>query len=333
MADTKGVLIVAEVNEANQPAPISAELLGIGRQLADGLGQPLTALVLGSGVADAAKALVDYGADHVLAADDPALKDYQPDAYVKVVGDVCQEQKPHIVLLGRTNIGRDLAPRVAFRLNAGLAVDCTELSLESASKRLVATRPVYGGNAVATVVCPQEPQIATIRPKAFAAVQKDEGRKGEIRPVQVKVDPSILKYKLVSRSKAQSEGGVRMEDATVIVAGGRGLGGPEPFKQLDELAKLLKGAVGASRAVCDAGWVPVSYQIGLTGKTVSPDLYITVAISGASQHMAGCSGAKNIIAINKDSEANIFKECRYGVGGDWKEVLPSFIQTVKELVS
>ncbi|MCI0847616.1 MAG: electron transfer flavoprotein subunit alpha/FixB family protein, partial [Chloroflexi bacterium] len=194
-----------------------------------------------------------------------------------------------------------------------------------------ANRPVYGGNAIAVVSCDQTPQIAAIRPKAYEPIEADSSRQGEVVSFPVELDASMALTKVVDTVIEEAEG-VKLEDAHIVISGGRGLGGPEPFAHLEELAKIMGGTVGASRAAVDSGWVPSSYQVGLTGKTITPDLYIMVAISGASQHMAGCSGAKVIVAINKDAEANIFKEARYGVVGDWETVLPALTAAVRELV-
>ena len=213
----------------------------------------------------------------------------------------------------------------------GLAQDCLDVRIDPEAKRLLADRPVYGGNAMATVACIDDPQMAAIRPKVYEPLEPDESRQGEVVPFPVELDASVARVKIVEVVKEEAEG-IKLEDAGIVVAGGRGLGGPEPFQYLEELARVLGAGVGASRAAVDSGWVPVHWQIGLTGKAITPDLYITVGISGASQHMAGCSGAKVIVAINKDAEANIFKESRYGVVGDWQKVLPSFTETLRDLV-
>jgi len=235
---------------------------------------------------------------------------------------------PRLVLMGQSDIGKDLGPKLAFRLKAGLTMDVVDLSVDG--DKLIATKPVYGGNARATYETSADIQMATVRAKAFDALAPDSSRQGSVTPLDVSVDPANLKVKVTDVRKEESTG-IRMEDAPVIVSGGRGFGGPEPFEQLEELAKILGGAVGASRAVCDAGWLPHSFQVGLTGKTVTPELYIAIAISGASQHMAGCSGSKTIVSINKDADCNIFKESRYGVVGAWEEVLPAFIDACREL--
>ena len=220
--------------------------------------------------------------------------------------------------------------RIAYRLGTALANDCTALDTDG-DGHLLATRPVYGGSAIATVRCVSVPAVASLRAGAYDPLGADDSREGE----RVGFDPELgaeeARVKIIERHERPPEG-VRLEDAKVIVSGGRGLGGPEPFEQLEALAGLLKGAVGASRAACDAGWVPSSYQIGLTGKSVTPDLYIAIGISGASQHLAGLSGARAIVAINKDAGAAIFKESRFGVAGDWAQVLPAFVEQLREVL-
>ena len=258
------------------------------------------------------------------------LADYQVDLYLTALEALCKDASPRVALIARTNEGRELAPRLAFRLGVGLAQDCLEVSVDATEKKLLANRPVYGGNAIAVVSCDQTPQIAAIRPKAYEPNEADSSRTGEVVSFSVELDASMALTQIVDTVIEEAEG-VKLEDANIVISGGRGLGGPEPFAHLEELAKIMGGTVGASRAAVDSGWVPSSYQVGLTGKTITPDLYIMVAISGASQHMAGCSGAKVIVAINKDAEANIFKEARYGVVGDWESVLPSLTAAVREL--
>jgi len=330
MADYKGVLIFAEVTEGKLPG-LAQELLGIGRKLADALGEGLSAVVAGSGVSGVAQQAIAFGADKVYVVDDPLLKDYLTDPYAAVMQKVVEQAKPQILLLGQTNIGRDLAPKLAFKLGTGLATDCVDLSIDPSTKKLLQTRPVYGGNARATFTTEGYPQIATARTKAFSALAKNDSRKGEVVTVQAGLAPSVVRTKLVNRVKEEAAG-IKLEDARIIVCGGRGLGGPDNFKLLEALAKLLGGAVGASRPPCDNNWVPTTLQIGLTGKIVTPEVYFAVGISGASQHLAGCSGAKHIIAINKDPEANIFREAEFGVVGDLKAVLPALADKVKELL-
>lgn len=332
MADNKGVMVVGEIAEGKLAA-ITAELLGGGRKLADALGEELAAVLIGSGVGDMAKDAIAFGADKVYVVDDALLADYRTDSYVAAMEKVVNQVAPNIVLMGQTAMGRDLAPRLAFRLDTATAMDCLELAIDSNSKLLLMTRSVYGGNAMGTYVCEgTKPQIATVRAKAMDPIERDDSRSGEVVAIDAGLDASAIRTSVLEKVKEEVEG-IKLEDAEIVVCGGRGMGGPDAFKDLEELAKALGAAVGATRPPCDNGWVPAAMQVGLTGKIVSPTLYIAVAVSGASQHMAGCSGSKNIIAINKDPEANIFKEARYGVVGDFKKVLPAFTQKVKELLA
>jgi electron transfer flavoprotein alpha subunit len=330
MADNKGVMVFIELVDGKL-APITKELLGAGRKLAEDLKEELSALVVGSGVANVATDAITFGADKVYVVDDPLLKDYRTDAYIAVVEKVVKQATPKIFLMGQTTIGRDLAPRVAFRLGTAVTLDCIALEIDATTKMLLQTKPVYGGNARAIYTMDTFPQIATVRAKAITASAPDSSRKGEVITVAAGLDPAAIKTNVLQKV-VQEVAGIKLEDAPIIVAGGRGIGGAEGFKQLEELAKLLKGAVGASRPPCDNGWVPDTIQIGLTGKIVSPDTYIAVALSGSSQHLAGCSGSKNIVAINRDPEANIFKEARFGVVGDWKKIIPAFQAKAKELL-
>jgi electron transfer flavoprotein alpha subunit len=329
MADNKGVMIFIEVIDGKLTS-ISQELLGAGRKLANDLTEELSALVTGSGLTNIAAEAIAFGADKVYVVDAPLLKDYRTDSYVAVVEKVVKQANPRILLMGQTTIGRDLAPRAACRLATAAILDCIALEIDAATKQLLLTKPVYGGNARAIYTMETLPQMATVRAKAMAALAPDSARKGEVITIDAGLDPAAIRTNVLQKVVAETAG-IKLEDASVVIAGGRGIGGPEGFKQLEELAKLLKGAVGATRPPCDAGWIPDTVQIGLTGKIVSPQVYIAVALSGASQHMAGCSGAKNIIAINRDPEAQIFKEARFGVVGDWKKIIPVFQAKVKEL--
>jgi electron transfer flavoprotein alpha subunit len=331
MADNKGVMILGEVTEGNLSS-ISTELLGCGRKLADELGQELSALLIGSAVSGCAQEAIAYGADRVYVVEDPLLEDYQADSYVAAAEKAAKESNPAILLLGQTEIGSDIAARLAFRLETAAVLDCVALEIDPDSKRLLQTKPVYGGNAQAIYVTDTDPQIATVRAKSMTPLAKDDSRQGEVVNIDAGLDASAIRTKVLEKVKEEIEG-VKLEDAAVIVTGGRGIGGEEGFKQLEELARMMKGAVGASRPACDNGWMPEKAQVGLTGKIVTPDLYIAVGVSGASQHMAGCSGSKTIVAINKDGEANIFRMAHYGVVGDWKKILPAFKEKVKELIS
>ena len=329
MADNKGVLVVGDINEGKLAA-ITAEMLGVGKKLATKLGEPLCATLLGSGVKGLAAEAIAFGADKVFVVDDANLKDYQSDAYVTAAESVIKQANPRIVLLGQSTVGRDLAPRLAFRFNTSISMDCVDLDVD-ANKLLVQTKPVYGGNARAIFTTEALPQMATVRPKAMTALPRDAAKTGEVVDVASGIDPAKIKTKFVKKIK-EEVAGVKLEDAPAVVAGGRGIGGPEGFKQLEELARLFKGAVGATRPAVDNNWVPATIQVGLTGKIVAPELYIAIALSGSSQHMAGCSGSKNIVAINKDPESNIFQEARFGIVGDWKQALPAFTAKVKELL-
>ncbi len=331
MSDYKGIAVYCEI-KGDKILPISMEGLGIGRKLADNLGQELSAILLGSDISGMAQQAITYGADKVYVLDDAQLKDYQPDAYLSALENVAKQYKPQIIIMGQTDNGRELAPRLAFRLGTAATMDCIDLSIDADSKRLLQTKPVYGGNAQAVFVTETDPQIVTIRTKAMAALTPDNSRKGQIVNVPAGLDASVIKVKILNRVM-EEVAGIKVEDAQVVVAGGRGIGSADGFKQLDELAKILKGAVGASRPPCDNNWIADTAQIGLTGKIIAPEVYIAVAISGSSQHMSGCSGAKTIIAINKDKEANIFRQARFGVVGDWKKVLPAFTQKLKELLA
>jgi electron transfer flavoprotein alpha subunit len=326
MPQTNGILIVAETAEGAL-APISAELLGAGRRLADQAGCSLGALLLGNGVEPLVAELASLGAEVVYLADEPALANYEGSNYARVAEQAAYQAQPAILLLGQTLNGRDLAARLAFRLETGLTTDCTALRLDG--DQLVMTKPVFGGNALAEYTCPDtRPQMATVRPRTFEPANATADRQAEVvRPDAG--DGSTVKVLDTVREVATS--GPRLKDAKIVVSGGRGLGGPDNWHVIEELATPLGAAVGATRAVTDAGWVPPSLQVGLTGITVTPDLYITVAVSGAVQHIAGCSGARNLVAINRDPDANIFKHARYGVVGDWKLVLPAFTAKVKEL--
>ena len=326
-----GVLVIGELN-GDAIHSITGELLAAGRRIADVTGENVGVALLNGGDA-VGQETIYLGADNAYLVQDEALAEMQLDAQVAALEKVCSEVQPSVVLIGRTLAGRDVGPRLAFRLGVGLAQDCLQVEADANSGRVVAVRPVYGGNALAKVTFPDaNPQMVVMRAKAYDPLDADDSRAGEVSIINPGLDSSVVKARLVE-TVTQAAEGVRLEDANIVVGGGRGLGGPEPFDQLEDLARLLGGAVGASRAVCDAGWLDHSYQVGLTGKTITPDLYITVGISGASQHMAGCSASKNIVAINRDADANIFKSANFGVVGDWKNVLPSFIETVRELVN
>ena len=315
-----GILVVAETNEGGI-APISYELLGAARQLAGEGAGSITALVAG-GEAEG-KALIAHGADAALTA---SISSPTADGWLPTLQAAVTQSGADIVLFGQTSAGRDLAPALAFRLKTAAAMDCVSLTI--AGGRLRVTRSAYGGNARAEHTWKSPVQIATVKAKSFDPTEADASRAGSVGAVSAAGDSRV---KVVSVEKAKAEG-VKLEDAAIVVSGGRGLGDPAAFKQLEEMAGLLQqAAVGASRAACDMGWYPPSQQVGLTGKTVSPNLYIAIAISGASQHMAGMSGSKNIVAINKDGDANMVKVAKFAIVDDYKKVVPALIEEIRKL--
>ena len=325
-----GILVFGEMNQG-ELASVTGELIAVARTLSGETGDEVEVALQSDSVGNAAEECISLGADKAYRVESALLSEPQIDAHLEAFSQVVSQTQPSIVLIGRTPIGRDVGPRLAFRIGVAVAQDCVEVSIDSDSGRVVATRPVYGGNALSRVsFAGDDTQVVLVRPKAFEALEPDAGRSGEVEDFPISLDESAIKARLVETVTQQAEG-VRLEDATIVISGGRGLGGPEPFDELRSLSDALGGALGASRAACDAGWIDHSHQVGLTGKTITPDLYITVGISGASQHMAGCSASKNIVAINRDEDANIFKSATYGVVGDWNRVLPSFIETVREL--
>jgi electron transfer flavoprotein alpha subunit len=332
MAENKGILVCGELVNGKL-ASITTELLGCGRKLADELKEELACLLASDTVGGTSKEAVAFGADKVYVVENPALKEYQADSYMQAAEKLVKEISPRAILIGQTSMGRDLAPRLAFRLGTSLTTDCLDLSIDQGTKLLIQTRPVYGGNAQAIFTSELMPQVVTVRNKAMSPLERDDSRKGEVIPTKIDIETAKVRTKILETVKEEAVG-IKLEDAPVIVCGGRGVGGPEPFQTtLKALADLLHGAIGASRPPADNGWVPEAVHIGLTGKIVAPDIYIAVAVSGASQHTAGCSGSKHIIAINKDPEANIFREAEFGVVGKYEEVVPAFTNKLKELLA
>ena len=330
MAEYKGVMTYCEIVEGSLPS-ITYEVLGCGRKLADELGQELCTVLVGSDAGNLAQEAIACGVDKVYVVEDPLLKEYQTDAYVSVMEKVIGQVMPQVLIMGQTSVGRDLVPMLAFRLDTIATLDCVDLAIDPDSKQLLQTKPVYGGNALATYTCDSYPQIATVRDKVMSPSEPDASRQGEVIAIDAGLEPSVIRARLLKKIKDE-EDGIKLEDAQVIVSGGRGIGGAEGFNQLQELAVLLNGAVGASRPPCDNRWLAPSRQVGITGKIVSPDVYIAIALSGSIQHLSGCGQSKSIIAINKDPEASIFKYADFGVVGDWKKVLPAFKDKLKELL-
>ncbi|MGG7142080.1 electron transfer flavoprotein subunit alpha/FixB family protein [Clostridium nigeriense] len=329
MADYKGVWVFAEQREG-ELQKVSLELLGEGRKIADKLGVKLTALLLGNNVKALADTLGRHGADEVLVAESSLLQHYTTDGYTKIICDLANERKPGIVLIGATFIGRDLGPRVAARLTTGLTADCTVLDVDVEKADLLATRPAFGGNLMATIACPDHrPQMATVRPGVFSKLP-DEERNFTVEEVEVKLEDSDIRTKIVEIVKETKEI-VDISEANFIVSGGRGVGSKENFAILEELAEALGGTVAGSRAAVENGWIERDYQVGQTGKTVRPTIYIACGISGAIQHVAGMQDSDMIIAINKDSAAPIMKTADYAIVGDLLKVVPEMTAQVKEL--
>ncbi|NFV13647.1 electron transfer flavoprotein subunit alpha/FixB family protein [Clostridium sporogenes] len=330
LSDFKGIWIFAEQREGKLQK-VALELIGKGKELSKKLGVELTAIVLGYNIDDIPKQLVEYGADKVLYVNDPLLKNYTTDGYTKVIYDLIQERKPEILLVGATYIGRDLAPRISSRLGTGLTADCTGLDIDNDTRNLLMTRPAFGGNLMATIICESNrPQMSTVRPGVFEKLEKDSNRDGSIENIKINLKESDIKIKIKEIIKLAKE----IEDiseAKILVSGGRGLGSPEGFKLLRELADLMGGAISGSRAVVDSGWIDKAYQVGQTGKTVRPNLYIACGISGAIQHLAGMQDSDYIIAINKDESAPIMQVADLSIVGDYKKILPSMIDEIKKI--
>ena len=329
IADYKGVWVFAEQREG-ELQKVSLELLGEGRRQADKLGVKLTALLLGDNVAHLADELAKHGADEVLVAEDKNLAHYTTDAYTKVICDLANERKPGILFVGATFIGRDLGPRVAARLNTGLTADCTSIDVGVENGDLLATRPAFGGNLMATIACPDHrPQMATVRPGVFEKVNTN-GADCKIEKVAVQLSDSDVRTKVLETVKTAKDI-VDISEAKIIVAGGRGVGSKENFDLVKELAEALGGVVAGSRAAVEKGWVENAYQVGQTGKTVKPTIYVACGISGAIQHVAGMQDSEVIIAINKDETAPIMQVADYGIVGDLKKVIPELIAQVKAI--
>jgi len=327
----KGIWVFAEQYE-NNVHPVVLELLGEGRKLANELKVELCAILLGdASVEGEAKDLISYGADKVYVAIADELKHYTTLPYTTMISKMIKQYKPEIVLFGATTTGRDCASRIAARINAGLTADCTGLAIDKETKLLQQTRPAFGGNIMATIICKNHrPQMSTVRPKVFKKAVPDKGRKGEIIKVPAKIDQGDLLVKVINIIKDTTVK-VNLSEAEIIVSGGRGLQAPENFKLVEELAEVIGGAVGASRATVDAGWISSHHQVGQTGKTVCPKLYIAVGISGAIQHLAGMQSSDIIVAINRDPDAPIFKVATYGIVGDLFEVVPKLTRKLKEV--
>ncbi|MCR4568220.1 MAG: electron transfer flavoprotein subunit alpha/FixB family protein [Pseudobutyrivibrio sp.] len=344
LEEYKGVAIFAQQVD-NKLSSIAFELIGKAHELAADLGTDVTAVVLGSGIESLADKLGEYGADKVVVIDDPALETYRTEPYAQALTAYINEYKPEIMLVGATAIGRDLGPTVSARVKTGLTADCTSLEIgdfplqvregqEQKHNQLLMTRPAFGGNTIATIACPDNrPQMATVRPGVMQKLPKEAGRKAEV----IKFNPEIKennRFVEILNIVKNVTSTVDIMDAKILVSGGRGVGSPENFKLLEDLAEVLGGTVSCSRAVVDSGWKPKDLQVGQTGKTVRPNVYFAIGISGAIQHTAGMEESDIIIAINKDDSAPIFDVADYGIVGDLNKIVPALTEALKaELAS
>lgn len=327
--DYKNVYVFAEQREG-KIQNVALELLGKARDLAEALNEKVCAVVLGSGIKNLAKDLIAHGADEVLVIDDPDLDVYTTEPYAQALKAVVDAKKPGILLLGATTIGRDLGPRIAARLQTGLTADCTELDIEAETRHLMMTRPAFGGNLLATIMCTENrPQMSTVRPGVMMARKADPARKGEVEDFKVNFDRKKFRVKVEKVVKEQKNL-VDITSAKVLVSGGRGVGSKDGFKKLEDLAAALGGEVSSSRAMVDAGVTEHARQVGQTGKTVRPDLYFAFGISGAIQHLAGMEGSDLIIAINKDKYAPIFEVADMGIVGDLHKIVPALTAALKK---
>ena len=336
----KGVFVFAQQVD-NVISNIAYELIGKGKELAKDLGVEVTAVLVGSDVKGLADQLAEYGADKVIVVDDPELKEYRTEPYTHAIASVIKEFKPEIFLIGATAIGRDLGPRVCARIHTGLTADCTKLDIgdfpmnpvpgrETKHNQLLMTRPAFGGNTIATIACPDfRPQMATVRPGVMQKAPKEAGKKAVVTEFNPGFTKNNKYVDILEVVKAVSNT-VDIMDAKILVSGGRGVGSPENFKILDDLAEAIGGTVSCSRAVVDAGWKSKDLQVGQTGKTVRPHVYFAIGISGAIQHLAGMEESDIIIAINKDETAPIFDVADYGIVGDLNKILPALTEKIKE---
>jgi electron transfer flavoprotein alpha subunit len=320
----KGIWVFAEQN-GGELKKVTFELLSEGRKIADTLGSQLCAVLLGKNVSELTNKLANYGPDKIIVAEDDKLEKYNNGAYAAVLADLIKEHQPALLLIGNTALGKDLAPIVAPKVGAGMVSDCTEVAVEG--EKVIFTRSIYAGKAITKVVVKSDVAVATIRPNVLAI--QENPKSSEVVKATVNINSDDMKAEVKEVNK-QASGKVLLTEADIIVSGGRGMGGAENYKILEELAELLGAAVGASRSAVDAGWRPQSDQVGQTGKVVSPTLYIAAGISGAMQHLAGMGSSKYIVAINKDAEANIFNVADYGIVDDLFKVIPAITEEIKK---
>ena len=339
LEEYKGVYVFAQQVD-NEVSSIAFELLGKAKDLAKDLNTDVTAVLIGSGVKGLADQLAEYGADKVIVVDDPELKDYRTEPYAHALASVINKYKPEIMLVGATAIGRDLGPRVSARVATGLTADCTVLEIgdfplqavpgqEQLHNQLLMTRPAFGGNTIATIACPyNRPQMATVRAGVMQKIDPIKGAKANVEEFNPGFTPDNKYVEILDIVKSVAET-VDIMDAKILVSGGRGVGSPENFKILEDLAEVLGGTVSCSRAVVDSGWKPKDLQVGQTGKTVRPNVYFAIGISGAIQHVAGMEESDIIVAINKDADAPIFDVADYGVVGDLNKIVPKLTEALK----
>lgn len=342
LAKYKGVYVYAQQVDG-ELSSIAFELLGKAKELAADLSTEVTAVLIGSDVKGLTDKLAEYGADKVIVVDDPELKEYRTEPYAHALASVINEYKPEIVLVGATAIGRDLGPRVSARVATGLTADCTVLEIgdfplnpipgqEQKHNQLLMTRPAFGGNTIATIACPDNrPQMATVRPGVMQKIEPVAGAKAEVIEYNPGFTPNNKYVEILEVVKEISDV-VDIQDAKILVSGGRGVGSPENFKLLDDLAAAIGGTVSCSRAVVDSGWKPKEMQVGQTGKTVRPNVYFAIGISGAIQHTAGMEESDIIVAINKDETAPIFDVADYGIVGDLNKIVPKLTEELKKIV-
>ena len=329
--DYRGVMVLGELRDGEIEA-YTFELIGKGRELADKLKTELTGVLIGDNIKEKAQELISYGAERVIVVSHPLLKNFIAESYSKVVSEIIKRERPEIFLAGSTTMGRALLSRVAANVKTGLTADCTGLDIDSETGNLIQTRPAFGGSVMASILTPSHrPQMATVRPRVFKKPQRDDSRKGKIEEF-IPSDEAVKCRVKYSGFIPDETSHINIEEADIIFSGGRGLKGPENFKHLFELAEMVGGAVGASRVAVDEGWIPYSHQVGQTGKTVAPKIYIAFGISGAIQHLAGMQTADVIIAVNKDPDAPIFKIADIGIVGDLFEVIPVLKNKLKQLI-
>jgi electron transfer flavoprotein alpha subunit len=327
----KGVWVFIEHRDG-RIRNVSLELIGEGRKLAQELDEEVSAVLIGDNVAEMSREIFASGADNIYLIEGSAFRHYTTDAYTIAFTHLIKKYLPSVILLGATNDGRDLGPRVAARVKTGLTADCTSLSIDPETRLVAWTRPAFGGNIMATIFCPDNrPQMGTVRPKVFKKPVPDYNRAGKIIREELAINEKDIRTKLIDVVKVCTFS-CNLEDAEIIVSGGRGLGKPEGFRIVEDLAQVLKGTVGSSRAAVDAGWMPYPHQVGQTGKTVAPKIYIACGISGAIQHLAGMQTSDVIIAINTDPDAPIFKVATYGIVGDVYQVVPALTAKLREVL-